>query len=453
MNPIPRNLLKQLDQHMREVLKKASAAFALKVVAALLTFALNVVLARLLDPHGLGLYYLALTVITIGATIGKIGLPNALMRHTAANASQGNWRAVKGVYVQGITLAVVSSAVVAVLLFVLAPKGSEAFFSNPGLTWPIRWMSLAVIPFAISFLYAQLLKGLKRTGEGLLVESVTIPALSIPATYLLARHWGVAGAALGYVAACVAAMVLGVVLWRRSNPAARKIEAAFDRRELLRSSIPLFWMSCLQLVTQTASTLLLGVWRTSAEVGIFGVANRTAALTSFVLIAVNSIAGPKFAALFREGNLAGLERTARQSATLMALFAGPMLLAMLILPGTILGLFGQAYRDGSTALGILALGQFVNVITGSVGYVLMMSGHERTMRNIVGICAAVNLTLNVLLIPTWGVMGAAVATAAGLAIQNLIAVYFVRQHLGIMTLPVWRLGCRMGGRVSPGSLE
>lgn len=453
MNFKPLKRLKRLDRHMQEVLRGASAAFAVKVVAALLSLALNVALARLLDPHGLGLYLLALTVMTVGATLGKIGLPNALMRHTASSAAVSDWGAVKGVYHQGMTLAAIFSTLVAVLICALAPFGAERLFSNPELTSPFRWMSLAVVPFAISFLFAQLLKGRKHTAEGLLVESVLIPGFCILGVMLLAPRWGVAGAAWAYAGACALAASIGFILWRRANPDMGTVKAAFDRRDLLKSSIPLFWMNCLQLVTQCASTLMLGAWRSSSEVGIFGVANRTAVLTSFVLIAVNSIAAPKFAALYREGNLGGLERTARHSATLMALFAGPLLLVMLIAPTWILSFFGPAFREGATVLRILALGQFVNVITGSVGYVLMMSGHETTMRNVVGVCAVVNLALNILLIPTWGILGAAVATSAGISIQNLIGAVLVRRKLGIMTLPMFGLGVSRGTGVSSGALK
>jgi O-antigen/teichoic acid export membrane protein len=183
---------------------------------------------------------------------------------------------------------------------------------------------------------------------------------------------------------------------------------------------------------------MVGIWKSSSEVGIFAVANRTAALTSFILIAVNSIAAPKFAALYSQGNLEDLGKTAQHAARLMVLMAGPVLLFFLVFPGWVMSMFGDHFESGSLALSIIAAGQFVNVVTGSVGYLLMMCGYERLMRNTTAISAIVNIVANVLLIPRFGINGAAVASAITLISQNLIAAALVWRRLGIWTIPIFR---------------
>jgi O-antigen/teichoic acid export membrane protein len=87
-------------------------------------------------------------------------------------------------------------------------------------------------------------------------------------------------------------------------------------------------------------------------------------------------------------------------------------------------------------LSILAIGQFVNVITGSVGYLLTMCGYERLQRNNFAVCAVLSVLLNVLLVPRMGAIGAAIATAATLAVQMLIAAAIVWRKLGVITVPL-----------------
>ena len=101
-------------------------------------------------------------------------------------------------------------------------------------------------------------------------------------------------------------------------------------------------------------------------------------------------------------------------------------------------MIGPEFLAGSALLVVLALGQFVNVATGSVGYLLMMTGHEKLMRNSVAIAAALNLALNLTLVPVAGAMGAAIATAISLATLNLVATYYVWSHLGIVMIPFLR---------------
>jgi O-antigen/teichoic acid export membrane protein len=82
----------------------------------------------------------------------------------------------------------------------------------------------------------------------------------------------------------------------------------------------------------------------------------------------------------------------------------------------------------------LALGQFVNVITGSVGYLLTMTGHEKDIRNNMLFCGPFAIMLSLALIPFWGAIGSAIATALALSVQNLIALWLVKKRLGFSLL-------------------
>lgn len=121
---------------------------------------------------------------------------------------------------------------------------------------------------------------------------------------------------------------------------------------------------------------------------------------------------------------------------MMIMFAAPVLLLFIVAPSWVMGLFGPEFTTGGTVLLVLALGQFINVATGSVGFVLIMTGNERLARNNTVIAATVSLVLNVLLIPRLGALGAAIATAASIASLNLSAAYLVKRQLGILTIPL-----------------
>lgn len=99
-------------------------------------------------------------------------------------------------------------------------------------------------------------------------------------------------------------------------------------------------------------------------------------------------------------------------------------------------LFGEQFKSGANLLRIFALGQFVNVVTGCVGYLLSMSGHERDLRNVFFISGPMAIILALVLTPLYGVTGASVATAIALASQNLLAVGMVERRLGGSLLDV-----------------
>lgn len=425
-----------MDHHMKEVVRGAATAFMLKALGAGLSFGFNVLLARLLGAKGAGVYYLALTVTTIASVLGRIGLDNTLLRFTAANAAQEDWDKVAGIYRMGIRIAVCASTLATLIVVISAPWIAQGIFSEKSLTDPLRLMAFGILPMSLLTLHAELLKGLKRIRDAMLVQGVGLPILGVPLLALLGGSLGVIGAAIAYIISTFAVLLLGIGLWRRATPQLRDLHGCFDMRLLISTSLPLFWVTSMNLLMSWTDTIMLGIWTNSRTVGIYGVTMRTAMLTGFILAAVNSIAAPKFAGLYAQKDYQSLSNLARNSAQLMTCIAAPVLLLFLIAPTWVLGLFGPGFSTGATALAILAIGQFVNVATGSVGYLLMMSGYEKLMRNNIIVSAALNILLNTILIPKYGISGAAIATAFSLAMMNLISAGLVYWKLSIITLPI-----------------
>jgi O-antigen/teichoic acid export membrane protein len=100
-----------------------------------------------------------------------------------------------------------------------------------------------------------------------------------------------------------------------------------------------------------------------------------------------------------------------------------------------MSVFGNEFSDGGTLLVILAMGQFFNVLTGSVGHLLMMCGHEHFVRNNVIGCALLNLGCCVLLIPRYGATGAATAVAITVIAENVSAAIYAWFKLGVLSVP------------------
>lgn len=120
----------------------------------------------------------------------------------------------------------------------------------------------------------------------------------------------------------------------------------------------------------------------------------------------------------------------------MTLAGTPLLLLFLIVPRWAVGIFGSDFEKGGILLSILVIGQFVNVSTGSVGYLIMISGNGRMMKNNVVFGAILSVVLNVILVSMYGSIGAVIAVALCLIIKNLIAPYFLSSsRLGIWIIP------------------
>ncbi len=424
------------DAHLSEVLHGAALAFVLRGLGAGLAFLLNAVVARMLGAEGAGLYFLALSVTMIAAVIARLGLDNALLRFVSVHASKEEWGLVRGVFSLGMRMAMISSAVLTLLCFVFAPWLSESIFNKPELGTPLRWMSLGIMSFSLMMLIGECLKGLRQIRNAMFVSGLLYPLIALVLVWPSITLIGVSGANVAYVLGTTGASALGYMFWRSAmaNHAAPTIP--FQRSQLLASSRPLLTMSIINsAVIPWFPLLLLGVWGSTEESGIFGAATRLAMLLTFFLSAVNNVVAPKFAALYTKGDMETLARIARKSALFITVAATPVFVVFFAAGEWVMSVFGPDFVAGGRVLAILTLGQAVNSLTGSVGYILTMTGNETDARNSSIFAGIVLIALCLLLIPEFGMLGAAIATATAVALANIFLAWFVWRRLGIVTVP------------------
>lgn len=419
---------------MREVIKGASLALIFRVLGAVLAFVLNLVLARVLGAAGSGVYFLAFMFISIGSVVGRIGLDNVMLKQIARSSVDEKWDWVASVYGRGMLISLIISSLIFLALFYSAEFISIQLLHTPDLVSPLRIMSFAIIPLSLVLLHAESLTGLKKVAHSQFIQGVIIPAVGLPTLLLLAPIRGLEGAAMSYLLSACFALLISVFIWKKLVYAVDDI-SNIGYRELLAPCFPLFLVSLLTLAMVWMPTFALGVLASPEDVGIYNMASRAATLISFILIAVNAISAPKFAALYHKKDHINLGATARNSAKLITLVASPMLVMFIIFPDKIMGVFGNEFVKASNALMILACGQFINVLTGSVGMLLIMTGHEKLLRNNMIISTIICAILCFSLIPSYGWLGAALASSLSLITMNFISVFFVYSRLEIWIIP------------------
>jgi O-antigen/teichoic acid export membrane protein len=414
------------------------ASFSARVFGTGLSFFFNILLARILGPAETGIYFLALTIITIGATLARLGLDNAVLKFGSVAHDQGDTHTLAELYRQSFWLVAITGVGISLLIGVASPYLPLGGENSGTLQTILPVMLLVLTPAGLLLLQGEFFTAIRAPGLATISQGVLVPmVLVLGASALLWRgEASVFDIALLYAVSITMALIVATGMWMRRQ--GWPVRGSFDTRLLVHTSLPLLLVACLHLVMSWTDILVLGAVSDSATVGVYGIATRIAGLGGFVLIAVNSVTAPRFAALYARGDHKGLERLAQQSAAWMFMAVLPIVLLLLVFPERILQLFGDGFIAGETPLRILAIGQLVSVTIGSVGYLLMMTGHQRALRNAVLQSAALNIILNLILVPMWGSVGAAISTVTSLIFLNLVAYQLVRKLLGINTLMHFR---------------
>ena len=434
------NKIGSKDKGFNSILKKTSAAFSIKFLNAALGFIFNIVLAKMIGANEAGVYYLAFSIVSVPKLIAELGFRNVLLKYISSNSADKNWSAVKGLLRKTFAYTSILALVFVFLIFINSEYIASIFFDDILIgAKTVKIMCFGIFPMTLILLVSATLKGLEKYKEGLIVGGLIVPSIGIPLMTLLTTYYGVIGAVYSLVIVNIIALSFGVMWIAKYIPKLSNYDALFDTKLIISTGIPFFLIAITNFVMAGGDVMFLGYWVEDVDVGIYGLAKRIAALTAFILVAINSIVAPKFAKLYAQGKIDELKTVARNSMKLLCLFAIPAVLFLTIFAPQIMTYVGEDFSKGYLILIILALGQFVNVITGSVGYLLMMTGFEKEMTVNIIIVSLLTTILYLTLIPIYGVMGAAFASAFGLALQNVIAFILVKLKLGFWVYPKLRM--------------
>src|SRR5581483_64625 len=383
---IKRHRAARPGDHLHDVLRGGSLALVLKVVGAGLAFVFNVLLGRFLGPTGAGQFYIALTLVMAASVVAQLGFDTFFLQRSAIlHESSDSTDDTSDVFDVGMRMSMLLSLALAVGLFAGSRWISVSLFHQRDLLPILRVMALAVVPLSAANLRAQVLKGIRRPGLGVTFESVAVPGLAI---VFLAVSWpfvkGALGAGGSYAGAALVTLVASVFVMKKFAPRVLRPEERRPRQlwrqSLLKVATPFLAVDVIDLVMSWSGIAIVGALSGASEAGVYAAAWRTTLLMAWVLTAANTVAGPKFAALFVKGDKSSIQVVARGVGKTGALLVIPMFAAAVVAPTTILNLFGRGFSVGAPVLVVLALGQVVNVATGPSGYVLLMTGHEHALR-------------------------------------------------------------------------
>lgn len=407
----------------------------IKVLGTAVAFVLSVALARTLGVVEFGAYSLVVSTIMVLAIPIQSGLPILAVREVSRAHSQGcvgkihefvGW---SNRLVMGYFLIVV---LLAVLFLQIFPQ--DTFARN------LLIALISVATMSVTLRDSAVLRGLGHFMKGSAPDVLVRPTAQLAAFGSLVFAAGSmadrAPLALSTFVFASALAYLTSFFWRRAavpegDPAEEFVDCA-SAGPWRRAAILLTVVGGGQILFGHIDTLMLGIFRTDAEVGAYRVAVQLSMLVVFALAVINQVLQPKISELHAQGDRDALQ--ALLTSTSFSLFLAslaPALVAAFFAPELLEVVFGADYRIAGTALQILIMGQAINVMFGSVGTILNMTGLENlAMRGMV-IAIVINLGLDLLLIPLLGLSGAALASALTITIWNAILRYYVKDRLGI----------------------
>lgn len=383
-----------------------------------------------------GQYVTALLVIEILSIISRLGVDTSLVRFISKYAKNGSVNLINQLYFKSVAIVTFTAILFTLLLLFFSVEIAE--FMNLNREY-LLIVSFSFIPLVLFYMNVQAIRGLKKMISYSFLNNVAI-TLGV-FIFLVAFSTFTTSEMLpiyAYVTTVFLLTICSYFLWfnHKSRLEEKHIEneVSLSTNELLTVSFPLLLGQSMMLIMGKVDLFMLANMSSSDQVGVYNIALKLSMLSYMGLMAVNSIAAPKFSEIHSSGDVEALKKIVQQSTKTIFWISIPVLIILVIFPENILSVFGDEFKIASYTLVILSIGKMFSAISGSVGTFLQMVGKQKIFQNILILAAVVNVVMNYLLIPLYGISGAAIASTVSGILWNALMIIYIKKNFGFYTI-------------------
>lgn len=432
----------EVDSLKTFLVQESVGNFALRIVSLGFTFLISIFLARLLGTQGYGEFTYAFAWVFLLVALAVMGFDKLLIRYISVYRSKQQWGLMRGIIRRS------QQAVLIISLFVMVIAAITGLlvsgFEKSGLLVAFLLALLMLPVYALVRVKQTSMQGLNFVVRSQVPEIVFQPILFIlliGVTYVM-RGMTLSAplAVIDFVIATIFTLLVLSYMFHRVIPdEVRSMTPSYDTGLWIKTALPLLLIDSMYIINSRTDVIMLGAMKGAVSAGIYNVANRGAELIIFVLNSINMVLAPTIAALYTQGDKERLQNIITLSVRIVLLFSLPVALGLVFFGKYFLMIFGNEFVLGNKALTILSIAQLFNCAMGSVGLLLIMTGHQRQAAIGVVISAVLNVIFNALFIPIWGIEGAAIATGISIISWNSIYVVWVYRKLGIYTTALGKI--------------
>ncbi|MBI4448901.1 flippase [Candidatus Woesearchaeota archaeon] len=427
------------ENYTKKAVSGAFVVMTLSVGASLFGYLLRLVLARSLTPHEFGLVYAVIALFGLIYVFQHCGLNEALVWWVARMRARTDIARIKAASFFVVQFQIITALVICAILILSGGFLANSYFGDPAAYGLIVLHSvfLVLLPFETGF--QSVFQGLHRMllygGVNLVRVAIVLGSTAI----LLGYGFGVTAVFWAYIVGATIPMVFWIPVLGKIVPGfwriRRKIDAALPRK-LFSFGLPVIFTSVAHMVMSYTDTLMLTASRTLEEVGYYNAATPTAGMLWVFSASIAIVTFPMTTELWEKKKIVQIKRGVEALYKYVVIAIVPLALVMVAYPDLILGtLFGAQYAEGAVVLQVLSLGSVMYAIVRVNDAIFSGMGKPRMSSKIALAGSIVNLALNMLLIPVYGMIGAAMSTVVGFGVMFVWGLVRIRGAV-IFSLPI-----------------
>ncbi len=442
------------DTYVAKVARGAGISTAGQGVGRVIGYVTQVVIARLLGAQFYGFYAAGVALINGLQILSRFGMENGVVRYVAHYREHEDAARVRGTIVMALLFPIALSFVLSAVLFFGA-----GFIADTGwlqengtlMVGVLRGFAFVLPFFVFMSMTAWATQGFQTVTYAAYIQQLIRPGLFlifVGVCYVLgAKIFGVIAA---YALAMFLAGLVGLYYLRKLFPDLfdRRSETRFETKALFGVSIPMSITQGAQYLNNFSAILILGIFAAGAPVGIFNAAARTATFLTAVRFAFSGIFSPIISGLHARQDTEEMGRLYKDVSRWIFTGAFALFLVIVVFASEVMGIFGEAFGAGVTALVIVAVAQLYSSSVGPAPRMLAMTDNQNFAMIATSVAAVTGVIVSLILIPRLEVLGAAIGMATAIIVENTGTMSAVKWRLGYWPVNVMWLKPLTAGAVS-----
>lgn len=412
---------------MKDILKGSLAIFIFKIFGAISLFLVHILISRYYGAQTLGVFNLILALMIIGAILSRVGLDMYIIRIIPSIETDNE--KISLFLKEVFKIVFIGSILVSILFYLFSSTIDQYIFKSFDASSYLLGLVVVMIPFAFFNILPEVFRGfheIKRYSFFRnLSQNITVLTLlfismffnlSFDPIYIL------------YSSIVVITFFLAVSLFKflKQHSIDLTINGKY-KDKILVYSYPMFLTSSMMFLMGYVDSFMISYYLDEYQVGIYSACMKLSFAITFILASVNGFIAPKISHAYSKGDKDNLKQIYKNSVKLIALASSPIFLLLYIFPEFFLGLFGDEFKVATITLIIINTAFLINALCGSVGYLLNMTDNQHIFMNVLIIGLVFNIVLNVILIPLYGINGAAIATLISMSFWNIVSLLILKK--------------------------
>ncbi|MFC1847145.1 flippase [Chloroflexota bacterium] len=428
---------KPLDDSLDKIARGAGIAVVGMMLGVLFVFVTRLIIARYGLQSSYGTFSLAVVILQVAMLLSGLGLHRGATRYIAHFRGGDDKASIRATMFSSLRFSIFASIIVGLVVYFSADYVSINFFNAPDLAPAMKIFAFGV-PFTnLTRMLISFFQGYDRVAPGVFFQNIVLNAITlIILIIIVTAGFSFNTVFYAYLIAIVVTSIIIAVYTTKRLP--ERITLTDIRRsppvtrELLMFSLPLLGSSIVTMLMINVDTLMLGYYKTMDMVGLYNAAHPLATFISIPLTALILIYTPVATGLFSRNKMTELRRNYIVLTKWLVSLTLPVFLVVALFPeATVRLFFGQEYIGAAAALRILSIGFIFNNLLGPNAETLIAKGHPRFILWATVSTAAMNIVLNMLLIPPMGMEGAAIGSAISLTSINAVRSLWLYRLSGI----------------------